>query len=193
MYLLSRRWCVSGVTCRLKSCLQGFHADWEGFYPVHEERQCHDLPPLVTDVPWGRRHWWGLHVLCFNELKQQMLSHLNFPSFHRRSICVTVGCYSGWISVWFSLGHTLLGVLQSCQGFFPFGFNSVWEFSLNCSKFEGLISVTSSCLLWVQDMPRLLAFSLSHKIWVWDIFKFIVLIWFSVENKGVIETATHSS
>lgn len=109
-------------------------------------------------------------------------SHLNFCSCHRRKVCVSVGCHSGWISAWFSLGDTLVGVLWIHQRIFPFGFNSVWEVSVNYSKLEGLVSIAWSCLCWVQDMPRLLAFSFSHKIWVWDIFKFIVLIWFSVEN-----------
>jgi len=30
--------------------LQGFHADWERLYPVHKEKQHHDLPPLVQDI-----------------------------------------------------------------------------------------------------------------------------------------------
>lgn len=165
-------------------CLQGFHADWEGFYPVHEERQHNDLPPLITDLPWGRRHRWGLHVLCCNELIWWMLSHIIWTSLAvtgEKSVSV-FGCHSGWISVWFSLGDTLVGVLRIHQRFFPFGFNSVWEVSVNHSKLEGLVSIAWSCLCWVQDMPRLLAFTFNHKIWVWDIFKFIVLIWFSVEN-----------
>lgn len=41
------------VRCNMQTeiCLQGFHEDWEGFHPVHKERQHHDLPALVTDVP----------------------------------------------------------------------------------------------------------------------------------------------